>query len=565
MIDLKNKPFCLKEEDIKWVNETLADLTIDEKISQLFCLIAYSAEDNYLKWLAEDLKIGGIMCRVMPKDEVCKTVEVLQQNCKIPLLIAANLETGGAGVCLDGTKIGSEMGIAATNDKNMAKALGEVCGKEGSVLGVNWSFAPIVDIDLNFRNPITNTRTFGNDKNMVRDFGVAYIEEIQKNGIAACAKHFPGDGVDERDQHLVTSINSLSCEEWLSSFGEVYKAMIDCGVKTIMCGHIMLPSFVKKYNPNILDEDILPATLSSEIVTKLLKEELGFNGLVITDSTTMAGLNMALPREKIVPLTIAAGCDMFLFTKNLEEDFMYMRKGYDEGIITNDRLNEAVSKILALKASLGLHKNNNLPKYAEIDQTLEAKRFLNLAKEVADKSITLVKNKENILPISPNKYKRVLFYSLESSGGNMGFSVAVGANLRLMEKLQKTGFEVTLFKPKPGFEGTMGSAKEIKNNYDLIIYSANLATKSNQTVVRIEWCEPMGANVPVYMTSVPTIFISLENPYHLLDAPRVKTYINTYGSTDIILDSLVDKLLGKSEFKGHSPVDAFCGKWDTRL
>lgn len=565
MIDLKNKPFYLKEEDIKWVNETLADLTIDEKISQLFCLIAYSAEDNYLKWLAEDLKIGGIMCRVMPKDEVCKTVEVLQQNCKIPLLIAANLETGGAGVCLDGTKIGSEMGIAATNDKNMAKALGEVCGKEGSVLGVNWSFAPIVDIDLNFRNPITNTRTFGNDKNMVRDFGVAYIEEIQKNGIAACAKHFPGDGVDERDQHLVTSINSLSCEEWLSSFGEVYKAMIDCGVKTIMCGHIMLPSFVKKYNPNILDEDILPATLSSEIVTKLLKEELGFNGLVITDSTTMAGLNMALPREKIVPLTIAAGCDMFLFTKNLEEDFIYMRKGYDEGIITNDRLNEAVSKILALKASLGLHKNNNLPKYAEIDQTLEAKRFLNLAKEVADKSITLVKNKENILPISPNKYKRVLFYSLESSGGNMGFSVAVGANLRLMEKLQKTGFEVTLFKPKPGFEGTMGSAKEIKNNYDLIIYSANLATKSNQTVVRIEWCEPMGANVPVYMTSVPTIFISLENPYHLLDAPRVKTYINTYGSTDIILDSLVDKLLGKSEFKGHSPVDAFCGKWDTRL
>lgn len=565
MIDLKNKPFYLKEEDIKWVNETLADLTIDEKISQLFCLIAYSAEDNYLKWLAEDLKIGGIMCRVMPKDEVCKTVEVLQQNCKIPLLIAANLETGGAGVCLDGTKIGSEMGIAATNDKNMAKALGEVCGKEGSVLGVNWSFAPIVDIDLNFRNPITNTRTFGNDKNMVRDFGVAYIEEIQKNGIAACAKHFPGDGVDERDQHLVTSINSLSCEEWLSSFGEVYKAMIDCGVKTIMCGHIMLPSFVKKYNPNILDEDILPATLSSEIVTKLLKEELGFNGLVITDSTTMAGLNMALPREKIVPLTIAAGCDMFLFTKNLEEDFMYMRKGYDEGIITNDRLNEAVSKILALKASLGLHKNNNLPKYAEINQTLEAKRFLNLAKEVADKSITLVKNKENILPISPNKYKRVLFYSLESSGGNMGFSVAVGANLRLMEKLQKTGFEVTLFKPKPGFEGTMGSAKEIKNNYDLIIYSANLATKSNQTVVRIEWCEPMGANVPVYMTSVPTIFISLENPYHLLDAPRVKTYINTYGSTDIILDSLVDKLLGKSEFKGHSPVDAFCGKWDTRL
>ena len=111
----------------------------------------------------------------------------------------------------------------------------------------------------------------------------------------------------------------------------------------------------------------------------------------------------------------------------------------------------------------------------------------------------------------------------------------------------------------------MASSEEVKKNYDLIIYSANMATKSNQTVVRIEWAQPMGANVPVYMTSVPTIFVSLENPYHLLDVPRVKTYINTYGSTEIIIDALIEKLMGKSPFQGKSPVDAFCGKWDTRL
>jgi len=560
---LKQKPFYLSDEDIKWVEDTKKNMSLDEKIAQLFCLIAYSADEGYLNFLSQNLKIGAIMCRVMPNDELIKTVSVLQSTSKIPMLISANLEAGGNGVSTIGTKLGSEMAISACNDFKYAKALGEVCGKEGSTLGVNWAFAPIVDIDYNFRNPITNTRTFGSDINKVLGCGKAYIEEIQKYNVAGCAKHFPGDGVDERDQHLVTTINSLSETEWMESYGKVYKACIDSGVKSVMVGHIMLPAFTKKYNPTIKDEDILPATVSKEIVTNLLKEELGFNGLVITDSTTMAGLNMALPREKLVPMTIAAGCDMFLFTKNLEEDFSYMREGYVSGIITDERLDEALTNILALKASLKLHKSRNIPTLENINKVV-GKSF-DIANEIADKSITLVKNKENILPINPKKHKRVLFYSLESTAGTMGFSVAVGANNRFMEKLKEKGFDVTLFVPKPGFEGTMASAKEIIDNYDLIIYSANLATKSNQTTVRIEWCEPMGANVPVYSHSVPTIFVSLENPYHLLDVPRVKTYINTYGSTDIILDNLIKKLMGESEFKGVSPVDPFCGKWDTRL
>ncbi|MCR5232204.1 MAG: hypothetical protein K6B64_06120, partial [Acholeplasmatales bacterium] len=319
------------------------------------------------------------------------------------------------------------------------------------------------------------------------------------------------------------------------------------------------------YNKDIRDEDILPATLSKEIITNLLKEELGFNGLVITDSSTMAGLNMAMERELLVPMTIAAGCDMFLFTKNLDEDFSYMKKGVESGIITMERLDDAVTKILALKASLNLHKKNKLPVLDELNLVVGNESHQKIAREIADNSITLVKNLENLLPITVAKHKRVLFYSLESSAGSMGFSVAVGANNRFMEKLKERGFEVTLFKPKPGFEGTMTSAKEVIDNYDLIIYSANLATKSNQTIVRIEWAEPMGANVPIYMKSVPTIFVSLENPYHLIDVPRIKTFINTYGSTDVIIDALIDKLMGKSLFKGVSPVDAFCGKWDTKL
>ena len=564
-MNLKEKPFYLSSEDEAWVKATLSSMTEEEKISQLFCLIAYSSDEEYLNFLAKGLKIGGIMCRTMPSYEVIDTVTRIQRASKIPMLIAANLEAGGNGVALDGTRLGCEMAISATGDKKYAKALGEICGKEGAALGVNWAFAPIVDIDMNFRNPITNTRTFGANADTVASFGVEYIKEIQSHGVAATAKHFPGDGVDERDQHLVSTVNSLSCEEWDKTYGAIYRACIDAGVKTVMVGHILQPAYSKALLPDIADEEILPASLSHEIVTKLLKQRLGFNGLVITDSTTMAGLASAMERKKAVPQAIAAGCDMFLFTKNLEEDMEYMRVGVKEGIITKQRLDDAVTKILALKASLKLHTKSNIPNTEEVKRVLGCADFVKKAKECADDSITLVKNKQDVLPISPEKYKRILFYSIQSGEGQMGYGVDSGANERFIEKLRACGFDVTEFVPKQGFEGMMASSEEVKNSYDLIIYSANMATKSNQTVVRIEWCQPMGANVPTHMHSVPTIFVSLENPYHLLDAPRVKTYINTYGSSDVILDSLIEKLMGRSKFKGKSPVDAFCGKWDTKL
>ena len=565
MTELSRSPFNLSGEDIKWVNDTLSGMTDDEKIAQLFCLVAYTSEPDYLDYLSSVLKVGGIMCRVMPTEEVIETVSRLQKKSRIPMLISANLEAGGSGVSTDGTRLGCEMAIAATGNSDFARELGNICGAEGAALGVNWAFAPIADIDMNFRNPITNTRTFGSDPVMVKSCVLKYIEALQDHEVAASIKHFPGDGVDERDQHLVSSVNSLTTDEWDKTYGEIYKAAIDNGVKTVMVGHIMQPAYSKALNPDLEDGEILPASLSPELVSGLLREKLGFNGVVVTDSTTMAGFAIAMDRKRAVPQAIAAGCDMFLFTKNLEEDVSFMRTGLDDGVITRERLNEAVTRILALKASLGLHKKSNVPSLEEAKKVVGCEAHKDMSRLCADESVTLVKNKENLLPISPETHKRVLFYSIESGAGEMGYGAAQGANEKLMNKLREVGFEVEKFVPKQGFEGMMASSEEVKKKYDLIIYSANMATKSNQTVVRIEWAQPMGANVPTYITSVPTVFISLENPYHLLDVPRVKTYINTYGSTDEILDALVDKLTGRSEFKGKSPVDAFCGKWDTRL
>lgn len=568
MTNLKAKPFYLQDEDIEWVNHTLANMSPDEKVTQLFCQIAYTNDEGYLKYLAKDTAVGAVMCRPMSAAEAVETVCILQENAKVPLLIAANLEAGGSGIVHEGTRVGSPMQIAATDDDELAYKTGIVSGREGAAVGANWAFAPIVDIDMNFRNPITNTRTFGSDTDRVRRMGINYLKGLQENGVAAAAKHFPGDGVDELDQHLAASTNDLSCEEWDRTFGSVYRAAIEEGVLTVMMGHIMQPAYSRYFQPDIKDKDLLPASLSYDLTTRLLKEKLGFNGLVITDATTMAGMNIPMPRSQAVPQAIAAGSDMFLFTRNMEEDILYMKKGIKDGIITQERLHEALTKILALKASLGLHKKKEsgtlTPKLEEALPKLGSDEYRSWALECADRSITLVKEEGGLLPLNPVRHKRVLLYSIESGEGFFSEG-AFNSIQHFQQKLESAGFEVELFNPNKGMEGLMRAYQDYVEKYDVILYLANMATKSNQTVVRIEWAQPLGVNVPVFGSAIPTIFISVENPYHLLDVPRVRTYINSYGTSEIVLDQIVRKLMGETDFKGSSPIDPFCGRWDARL
>ncbi len=568
MIDFnifKTNPFYLRDTDLDWVRTTLENMSEEDKIGQLFFLIAYEPDKEYLDKLTKTIRAGGVMCRVMTRENIVKTVSLLQDGSKIPLLIAANLEAGGNGICSDGTKVGSQMMVAATGKKEYAASLGAICAEEGLAVGANYAFAPIVDIDYNFRNPITNTRTFGANPETVLNFASEYLRECQKRGVACSIKHFPGDGRDERDQHLCTTVNDLSAEEWDKTYGKIYKTLIDEGAKTVMVGHIMQPAYSKLLNPALADEDILPASLSKELLNGLLRKKLGFNGLIITDATTMAGFDVAMPRNEAVPYTIAAGCDMFLFSKNLDEDYSFMKKGVEDGIITRDRLDEAVARILALKASLKLHEKNNIPEERKAKETLGCIAHKNVAKEIADRSIALVKNKQDILPLDKSRIKNILVYDIESGENAIGYARSSGVYERIEPLLKKEGFCVTRFVPNQGKEGKTARFADTVEKYDLILYLCNLATKSNQTTVRIEWLNPMGVNIPRFVKSVPTIFVSTENPYHLLDVPMVKTYINTYGLNDFTIPCLVDKLLGRSEFKAKEPVDAFCGKWDTRL
>lgn len=583
-VDLSAKPYNLSDSDIKWVKDTINSMTIEEKIGQLFINMGSSRTKEYLTNVLDNYHIAGVRYNKGTAEEVYEQNKILQENSKIPLLIAANTEAGGDGACTDGTEVGLEVKIGATNDAKYAYEMGRVSGVEASAIGCNWSFAPIVDINYNWRNPIISSRSFGSDPDLVLEMSLAYMKGIQESGIAPAAKHFPGDGVDERDQHLSFSVNSLSCEEWDKTYGKVYQGLIDAGLPSIMAGHIHMPAYEKFFNPELKDEQLLPATLSKGLMTDLLRGKLGFNGVVVTDASHMLGLTGAMKRSKLLPTSIAAGCDLFLFFNDPDEDFGYMMDGYKEGIITEDRLQEALERILGLKASLGLHKKAKteiLPPKEEAMAKIGLPENKALFKEVADQAITLVKDKQDIWPVTPEKYKRVLLVDVKGVQG--GFGALIGSKEKavdiMKELLVAQGFEVTVWESTeekimklPDEERMAAIANvyaqkrpitELTDHYDLII---NLANVNPGTVQRIVWPASKGTpDIPFYIHEVPTIFVSVQYPYHLSDVPQVKTYINAYDSKKQTLEVLVEKLMGQSEFKGESPVDAFCGFIDTRI
>ncbi|MBD5402286.1 glycoside hydrolase family 3 protein [bacterium] len=557
-MDLKKKPFCLNDAEVEWVEKTLEQMTLEEKIGALFCPIGYSTEPEYLDMML-GFHIGGLFFRDGVGEEMRKTFEYAQSHSRIPLLIPSNLEAGGDGAATNGTPYGKQMACAAAGDKKYAYRLGKIACTEAAALGINWAFAPVVDIDRNYHNPITNVRTYGDDPDTVYTYAKEYMRAAKECNVAVSVKHFPGDGVDERDQHLVTSVNSLSMEEWDETYGKIYRRLIEDGALTVMAGHIAMPAYQEHYNPQTAGSTI-PASLSRELLNNLLRDKLGFNGLVITDATPMVGFTSAMAREKSVPLAIESGCDMFLFNKDLAEDYQFMMDGYKSGVLSEKRLLEANKRILALKAALKLHEKKaagTLVPSEDSLQVLKSRQHTEWAKELADRSITLVKDTQKLLPVSAERYPKVL---LEIMGG---FPSNERVLKQVKEELEKKKFQVFVYE-KENFEIGVDNVKTFKEKYDLVIYIGNVENASNQTTNRLNWYTfwGQGNNVPWFANEIPVLFISVANPYHLLDVPMIKTYINCYSNNEYVIEAVVEKITGNSEFKGKNPVDPFCGRKD---
>lgn len=567
MVDLKQKPYFLNDEQIKYIEDKIKEMSIEDKIGQLFFVVGQDSDTVNLSEFTKKYRPGGIMYRPDKAAKIKDEVSKLQKASDIPLFIAANLESGGNGIASEGTWLGTPMEMAATGDFQSAYQLGRISGYEAAQVGVNMSFAPIVDIDMNFKNPIMNVRTFGSDKNRVIGMSSAQAKGLEECGIIPVIKHFPGDGVDERDQHLLSSVNSLQADEWMESYGQIYHSLIEGGIPAVMIAHILQPAWERRLDPGISDDRLRPASSSKLLIDGLLRDTLHFNGLTITDATPMIGYNAALPREELLPTTINAGIDMILFNKNIDEDYSFIRQAIEDGTLPMERVNEAVTRILATKLVQNvMDTRENLLKKAPEKINLKQEEHEECADRIAKKAVTLVKDRDGILPVTPEKYPRIRLYVLGDSDDG-GFKEGGHVTQEFKKRLEAEGFSVSLFdRGNLDFHEVFEEGVcDMKDKFDLALYVANVETASNQTTTRLDWIHLMAADAPWFMKSIPTVFISTANPYHLFDIPNVSTYINAYTGNRATIDAVMRKLTGREPFEGISPVDPFCGHFETRL
>ncbi len=588
MINLKAKPFYLLDEDIKWVNDTISSMTDEEKVGQLFFQLTAGVDEEYLKNLMEKYHLGGCRYNNMPAVAVQNQNAILQKYAKIPLIIACNTEAGGDGGCSDGTFIGNGIKIGATRKNEHAYNLGKYANEEAAAMGCNMAFAPVCDIHYNWQNTEIVSRAFGNDPKRVAEMSVEYLKGAHTvEGFACAAKHFPGNGIDFRDAHISNNINDFGTEKWMETYGYVYKELIDNDLDAIMGGHIMMPTYMREIKPGITDDEMLPATLCPEIMTGLLREKLGFNGMVVTDASHMVAMTDRMTRKDMLPAAINAGCDMFLFFNDPDEDFETMLNAYKTGIISEERIVEALTRILGLKAKMGLNKKakDELVPKTPANEVMGKEEYKKASEAISKDAITLVKYKDkDVLPLSPSKYKRVMIVYIKGAAGPMDalMKMMMGGGKKnpaeeLKDRLIEKGFDAFIYEsPLDKMNAQIAAGEKPSLNLYFAGKNAIKDFVSGQDLI-ITLCDVMtgrpsfgmskgGGEIPWYVFETPVVAISVNAPTMLADIPQVRTYINAYDSKPSTLDALVDNLLtGPDAFKGQDPIDSFCGMWDTKI
>ena len=548
-IDLAAAPFNLDDEAIAWVGATRDAFTPRDKLSQLFVLLERGSPAEVAESV-RSFKPGGIT-RIY-SDDLAAEIELARELgalSAVPLLISADLE--GSRMSLPfGTSVPNPLGLAAVDDVEATSAISAIMAREAQAVGLNWSFTPVIDINAAWRSAIVGTRSYGSDMDRVERHALAQIAAFQANGVAATVKHWPGEGYDDRDQHLVTTINPLSMPEWEQSFGRLYRKAIEAGVMSVMSAHIALPAFIRAIHPDAGAEAYRPASLCRLLNQDLLRRELGFNGLIVSDATPMAGMGDWGPRDDVLPEVIISGCDVILFSDDPNADLMRLVKAVADGRLSQERVDEAVTRVLALKAALGLHRPGRpQPDLDAARGSVATEQSRLIAQGVTARVPTLVKDTRNLLPLSPAKYKRVLVYS----GGVILPFVPHPLPLSLPERLEKEGFEVTVY--TPGMDVST-------RNFDLVLYLFAEETLLTRSRIFLDWTRLTGSVFGAMSRlwhDLPTLMISFGYPYYLYDAPRVPAYVNAYGSSETLQAAVLECLMGRAPFAGTSPVDPFVG------
>lgn len=542
-VETPSNIFNLSTEDQAWIDSTLAAMPLYDKCAQLFmpmfsgkCLDQSSKEFKFALELVQLHGIGGFVLSTGEVEETATMISELQKNANIPLLVAGDFEYG-IGMRIKATNtFPHNMAIGSTYNSDFAYQTGKATGIEALMLGVNFNFAPVADVNNNPRNPVINLRSFSEDKNLVIEFCKSYIKGSFYAGVISTAKHFPGHGNTSVDSHNELPVISGSKKYLMENELKPFIDLIADSVQAIMIGHLNVPAYES--------DEKLPASLSYNIVTKLLKEKLGFNGLIITDALDMKAVTDNYDAGETCVKAFNAGNDILLMPTSIRDGITAVYNAVKSGEIKMSRLNESVRKILSAKRWLKLNKE----KYQQvlIPKRIRIEEHYNLSKQIAENSVTIVKINSELLPLDSSKYMKTFIVDItnrrEMKDAHFSQiyheSFSIYSHALLTNESENSDYQFAL---------------DIAKDCDLIIvpsyfYIRNGFNGKSLSEVQYNFFQNL------LSLNKKVVIISFENPYLLSNFPNAENYICTYSDSKTSQRAVLNILNGSLNAKGRLPI-----------
>jgi beta-N-acetylhexosaminidase len=537
----------------QWVETTLRKMTTEEKIGQLL-FTAYhgnfTAADaptfQQMMHEVKDLHVGGFINVTegsplgIVKSQAYPTAVLsnqLQAKSKLPLLIGADFERGTAMRLDEGTSFPTAMALAAAGNSRDAYTMGKITAREARAVGIHWIYAPVADVNNNPGNPIINTRSFGEDPARVAEFVSEFVRGVEENGGLATAKHFPGHGDTASDSHLDLPVIHADRERLERMELVPFRAAMDAGVSSVMTGHLSVPA--------LEPETDTPATLSPHILTDLLRNEMKFQGLIITDAMDMGGITVRNAPGEAAVRAIVAGADTVLMPPVPDAAFEALQTAVKSGRISRERLDASVRRILQAKARLGLHKDRLVDVNA-INEKFGSAAWQKEAQEISDRGVTLLRDAAHRLPLDGTKPLRGLLVALYADP-----EPYPGEDL---ERELRTRFDsLTTLRADTRFAKADLLKLPAADTYDVAILAFFVRVSDRKGNVDVP-AEQAALAEQIYKAGKPVITVGLGSPYLIENFPKAETWLAAFGISDVAQISAARAMFGQIPVRGHLPV-----------
>ncbi len=538
----------LRQEAEAWVEKTLQAMSLEEKVGQVIFPVTYTDFSDLRGTRYQEVTrniveyhVGGYLAFRGEVLSAATLIRQMQEQAKIPLLLTADLE-GGAGLVLRGaTRFPKAMAIGATYDTQSAYQTGRITAIEARAIGININFYPVVDVNNNPRNPIINIRSFGEEPARVADMARAYIQGSQEQGVLATAKHFPGHGDTATDSHLDLPVINVSRDRLESVELPPFRAAIESGVGAVMTAHLFIPSLEPQ--PGV------PATLSSAILTDLLKRQLRFEGLVFTDAMNMGGIVKKFKNGDAAVRAFNAGADVILFPPSVPDAYVGLLNAAKTGQIKQERLNESVRKVLETKARLGLHQRTK-QNADEVAKSVGSDENQSIAQHIMDRAVTLVRDEKNVLPFRefPHDQELLVLTMLDDRRPQETRGAAFVQNIRQRHP-RMIHHEILAETPAAQIQ----LIQELAGRVDRIVIGTYIRVGSFKGSIDLS-PNQLDLLRALSRFDKPLAFVLFGSPYLLSFVPGLPSYILTYEDYPGAELAAAKAIMGEIPFRGKLPV-----------